>query len=344
MKLLSCEHLSGRLREICEGSDAGGHPIDMDNDKRLTYLRQLFPNEPNEVLINHLQNQSLGARRKGLGDIVAAGIKILTLGLVKPCGPCNKRKELLNQITLRDIIPVFNQREIAFDTKRNLIAHIWPTNNGAWKWNADQLIKRKDIFTGKRVIGVATGPNTVPLEEVTEHLKPLDAEIFTVPNNPRIREGATFQRLLESVRSEADSITFYCHSKGARHGEAFGDAGSTLADWTEAMYVSCLDNLDLIISQLQNSAMTGPFRRFGNFKTPGNHRWHYSGAFYWFRNADVFERNWQKMDLFFFAVESWPGLMFRPEEVACCFRDNCGDLYQKAYWDENVAPLFRIKP
>lgn len=337
MKRLSCEHLHGRVRCICEGSDESGHPIDMTPEKRLAYLRSVFPNEPMEVLVNHIQDQTQGRKRIGLGDVVAAGIKIATAGLVKPCVPCNKRRERLNEINIRRLIPFLSPRPITEDTKRNLIMHVWPTSNGAWQWNVDQLIARRHVFTGQVVIGVAEGPNTTTKDEVERYAAPLNATVFSVPNNPRIREGATFQRLLKSIKDD-DSITFFCHSKGARHGEAFGNDGSTLRPWTETMYHVCLDNIEQVVDQLKTASMTGPFRRFGNFKTPGNHRWHYSGAFYWFRNADVFEREWQKMDMFFFAVESWPGLLFRAEEVACCFHDNCGDLYQKSYWESAVMP------
>ena len=335
MRRLPCDHLAGRLREICEGSTDQGHPIDMLPDKRLAYLRQIFPDEDVDTLVRHIQDQQAGNPRRGLGDIVAAGIKIATAGLVKPCIPCNKRREMLNEINVRKLIPFLSPKPVTLDTPRNLIMHVWPTRKGAWKWNIDQLIQRKEVFTGKVVLGVATGPNTLDVQAVVDHAAPLYPDVFEVSNNPRIREGATFLKLLERVQSKREGITFYCHSKGARHGDSFGQEGSTLQAWTEAMYSACLDDVPSIVEQLKDFSMTGPFRRFGNFKTPGNHRWHYSGAFYWFRNSDVFERNWQKMDLFFFAVESWPGLMFRPEEVACCFHDNCGDLYQRTYWDQH---------
>lgn len=38
------------------------------------------------------------AKGIGLGDMVAAGIKAATFGLVKECGGCKKRKEALNKI------------------------------------------------------------------------------------------------------------------------------------------------------------------------------------------------------------------------------------------------------
>lgn len=342
MKPVSCNNLKGRLRYICEGSDENGHPIDMLPEKRLAYLKSIFPDRTIEDLVAHMQNQSSGVKKTGLGDIVAAGIKIATAGLVKPCIPCEKRKQWLNEINFRKVIPFLAPRPISNDTRRNLLMHLWPTGNGAWQWNLDQILSRKHVFTGQVVIGVAEGPGTASASEVAEYAAELNPKVFSVPNNPRIREGATFQKLLSSVQNDKDSITFFCHGKGARHGGAFGDKGSTIQDWTETMYRSCLDDVDRVVLHLKTAAMTGPFRRFGSFKTPGNHRWHYSGAFYWFRNADVFERNWQKMDMFFFAVESWPGLMFPAEQVSCLFHDNAGDLYLKSYWDSAVQAELKI--
>ena len=236
------------------------------------------------------------------------------------------------------LVPWISERPINDETPRNLMMHIWPTRNDAWKWNLDQILHRKEIFTGRRILGVATGSNTYTVEEVAEYAKDLDARVFGVKNNVKIREGATFLQMLEFVEGDHQSVTFFCHSKGARHNESFGADGSTLKPWTESMYRLCLDDMPAILGQLKQFTMTGPYRRFGNFRTPGNHRWHYSGAFYWFRNADVYTKNWKRMDRAFFAVESWPGLMFRPNEVACCFHDNCGDLYQMDYWNSAVLP------
>lgn len=33
---------------------------------------------------------------RGLGDVVAAGIKVATLGKVKPCGGCQRRRAAMN--------------------------------------------------------------------------------------------------------------------------------------------------------------------------------------------------------------------------------------------------------
>lgn len=348
MRKLSCDGLHGRMQHICQGRDADGMPIDMAPETRLFYLRQFFPDESEESLLALLQNNHVAEQRpriRGLGDLAAIGIKLATLGLVEPCGACKERQKRWNGIRVKDIVtsifaPFFGvgEKPISEATRRNLCMHIWPTRNGAWEWNVEQILQRWDVFTGRKRIAVVESDQTVSLDRVVQAFGGRDIEVFAMPNNPRIREGQTFQRLLEPLSEDRDAITFYCHAKGARHGESYSSIGSQIQRWTEIMYWANLDRMPMILEQLKTSAMTGAFRRFGQFRTPGNHRWHYSGSFYWFRHADVFSQNWRRLDRLFFAVESWPGLMFRPEQVACNFLDDCGDLYKGEFWQQRVLP------
>ena len=85
---------------------------------------------------------------------------------------------------------------------------------------------------------------------------------------------------------------------------------------------------------LEQYSIAGSFRRFGEFSTPGNHRWHFSGTFYWFRNNAVFSRIWNQIDRVYFGVEAWPGKMFKPEESACLFADNAGGMYLETEWEK----------
>jgi hypothetical protein len=216
--------------------------------------------------------------------------------------------------------------------------HVWPTEGcTAWRWNCDQVKKRASLFNGKRVIAIAQGGGTEDADIVKAYMQDFTDQFIVVQNNPKIREGASFPLLLEQVSNFSDnSFTFYCHAKGARHRGGFGNDGSTLHKWTSTMYEKCLDNWDIVKSALEQKAMTGCFKRYGNFKTPGNNRWHYSGSFYWFRNKDVFSRNWRKIDNMFFAVESWPGHMFTAAETHCLFVDHCEDLYNLEYWNSII--------
>jgi hypothetical protein len=54
---------------------------------------------------------------------------------------------------------------------------------------------------------------------------------------------------------------------------------------------------------------------------------HYSGTFFWFRNADVFARNWRTVPPIWGGVEAWPGILFTPGE--------CGTIF----WEEGIRPV-----
>lgn len=336
--MIDCSSLTGRKRHICQGSDDNGIPLEIDVQKRFEYLKIWFPNVSSEEIMLYLQkNNHDESKWTGLGDAVASAIKFVTFGKVKPCKSCKERQKYLN-----NLVPFTqggNVDKIIIDNPvRNFLMHIWPTKNSdSWKWNCDQVLKRQSLFNGKRVIGIAVGENTESAETVKKYMSSFTDDFIVVNNIPRIREGATFIDLLKKVNSLGDNdFTFYCHAKGVRHGSAFESNGSTLRRWTETMYIKCLDDWNSVSKSLEKKAMTGCFKRYGNFKTPGNNRWHYSGSFYWFRNKDVFTRNWPKIDNMFFAVESWPGRMFTAEETDCLFLDNCGDLYKMDYWEGSV--------
>jgi hypothetical protein len=228
------------------------------------------------------------------------------------------------------------------DPVRNLIMHVMPVSaNDNWKWNLDQIATRQHVFNGKRILAIAveeslnTGGKalrTVSPDEVIDYSTSIGLEwtmIESFKNNNKLREVATFPWLLGQVQStNANEVTFACHAKGATH-----SADSITVKWAERQYRVCLDDWFTVHRTLEQFSMAGAFRKFGEFTTPGNHRWHYSGTNYWFRNDDVFNGDrWKKIDQHFFGTESWPGLMFPPERCACLFADDAGDCYQESYW------------
>jgi hypothetical protein len=147
-------------------------------------------------------------------------------------------------------------------------------------------------------------------------------------NNQAIREVATFPWLLETVRStDPNEVTFCCHAKGVTH-----SMDSITVRWAARQYRACLDDWQTVRRMLERYSMAGAFRKFGQFTTLNNHRWHYSGTNYWFRHDDVFSREWQTIDQKFFGTESWPGRLFPPEACGCLFADDTGDVYQESYW------------
>lgn len=273
----------------------------------------------------------------GLGSKVSSGIKSLTG--IKPCGGCKNRAALLNSIAPADLPPV-QPVEFVEPVKRNCTMHIWPVKgHDAWRWNCDQLMKHAELFNGRRIVAIATSREAEEPNAVREHMKDFTDEFIVVKNSRRLREVASWQMMLESLESlEPNEVTFSCHSKCVRHKIDLNDPGSTVVRWTKAMYDVCLSNWDLVAEALHDKGMAGAFKRYGQFTTIGNNRWHYSGTFYWWRNRDVFQRNWRRIDKKFFGTESWPGHVFKAGETACLFGDDVGDLYNLDYWKARIQP------
>ena len=226
---------------------------------------------------------------------------------------------------------------------KNLMMHIMPiAGNGLWQWNVDQLLRRIDMFDGKRVVAVLTpkAGDKYPLDTVDAVQAAFSGhrvdEWIVRQNVPRLREVVTWPSLLESLSNEP-GVTFACHAKGVTH-----SFQGTTNRWTEAQWRTCLDDWPSVERALSQYSMAGSFKRYGQFKTQGNNRWHYSGTFYWFRNDDVFRsrKDWKKIDQQFFGNESWPGRMFMPHETACLFMDDTPDPYVEHSWQKRIQPEY----
>ena len=215
--------------------------------------------------------------------------------------------------------------------RRNLMYHIWPVRGEMWRWNLDQLKKRLDLFNGRRIMGIVYDDRSATPEEVQEYVTGHGFEFIIAKNDER-GEAITFPGMLLQVASDdADEVTFYAHAKGVTYEPA---VPSALRRWAAVQYRTCLDDWPTIREQLQRSAMTGCFRRFGRFSAHRNLTdWHYSGTYFWLRHAEVFRRNYQNVPQFYWGVEVWPGLLFRHEETSClCYDGVTGNPYYDAFW------------
>lgn len=225
---------------------------------------------------------------------------------------------------------------------RNLLMHIAPFAIGreTWRRNVDSVLQRMQQFNGRRVIAIATGDGLDAPAKVKELFLGEFIEFIEVANDPQLREVASFHRLFSRVRTDdAQQITFFCHAKGVTHKD-----NSAIADWTDIMYSVCLDYPEVVAASMANHPITGPFKKIGKFFS-GRSDWHYSGSFYWFRNASVFSRQWWNIALDCWGTESWPSLIFSKEESGCLFFEGYGrtfDLYSRAYMDDVVLPAYKI--
>lgn len=212
-----------------------------------------------------------------------------------------------------------------------MIYHIWPVRGSIWKWNLDQLKQRIDIFNGRRIVGIVHDSRSEPLESVKEYLSGHGCEFIVADNDDR-GQSITFQAMMHEVASlNPNEVTFYAHAKGVKYEPIFPTA---LKNWVDALYRVTLDDWKMVWQQLECFAITGPFKMFGRFPA---HRflgdWHYSGAFFWMRNSDVFTRKWDDVQQFYFGVELWPGVIFSVDEGGCLFMEGINrNPYDFRFW------------
>ena len=219
----------------------------------------------------------------------------------------------------------------AVTPRRNLIYHVWPVRGSTWRWNLDELVRRIDLFNGRRVIGIVCDERSEDAAAVQAHLEGHGCEFVVMRNDAR-GESATFAAMLERVASVADDeVSFYAHAKGVKYEPQLP---ASVKRWAELQYAVTLDGWLAVREQLDRFAMTGIFRKHGRF---ANHRnvgdWHYSGTFFWMRHASVFARDWRNVPQFYGGVEAWPGMQFARHETGCLLLDNLRELpYQERFW------------
>ena len=231
---------------------------------------------------------------------------------------------------------------------RHLIYHIYPhQRSNIWKWNIQQLLRRISLFDGVRSIGVVTDHETASLTDVQMEFNGARVDNwFETPNHPLVGlpgnvmsddgasallgEGLSFVPLLHTLPRTGDHVTFYGHARGSRYSEGDGHF-ERHKRWTNMLYHSTLDDWPKVLQALREFPMAGAFKRYGDFRLPRNAAWHYSGTFFWFRNADVFaSRDWPRLHPAMYGqVEAWAAGLFKASETACLFGDNAGFLYQE---------------
>lgn len=223
----------------------------------------------------------------------------------------------------------FRTRESFDDVRRHLIYFVYPvTGNGVWQKNLNELKTRSDLFNGRRIVAIcsASPRKSHKLDHpnmVVEYLgKDFETIQVSQKGAKRLGEVTAFPRLLQLVSpyTTPNDYTFYGHAKGVLSSQRMP---ATLR-WGEMMYGACLDRWDRVEEALRTSEITGAFRHVG-----GLFPWHFSGTFYWFKNASCFARNWKNVPQRYGGTEMWPAMVWSYEETSCVFGHgvNFGQLY-----------------
>lgn len=197
--------------------------------------------------------------------------------------------------------------------RRNLIYSVYPVRGShAWRWNVAQMRRYLAHFDGKKIVTVTQdGAKTDPAEEVAAAFGASDIEVVETANDPVLQQTKAFIPSLEKVRSMSkDEATFYAFAKGVTHGP---DHLINVTAWTWAQYFLNLACLDLVDRLLSRWGAVGAFKHYA--ANPAT-KWHYSGAFFWFRHDALFSRpSWREFQPDRWGVEYYLGRHIPPEEA-----------------------------
>lgn len=249
---------------------------------------------------------------------------------------------------------------------RHLLYHVYPvSDNGMWQWNVDELVKRLDLFNGRKVVAVAVdrgkrprdpqGPNRpdrlrqIPgcdsfasvVDRFGRHAGGI--EFVEVENDPKLREVASFLPLFERLSSNVspDECLLYAQAKGVTR-----PAGHVARRWAEVLYEVMLDYWPVVADSLTRYPVTGAFRKAGRgwSRDQSESDWHYSGSWFWCRNQSLFTSpDWRKIDQFWSGIEPYPSQHFGRDSrgVGCLFHEGtvrAMNLYDHRYWGRHVEP------
>ena len=233
---------------------------------------------------------------------------------------------------------------------RNLLAHVWPRRGSKWRLRVEELLKRVDLFNGRRIVAVATDETTEGASAVRAMFGGLADEVFEVRNEPNLREVATFLPLYERVQSlNPAHVTFYWQSKGTSpHAPATGDRWENAVEaWIDVIHQTSLDFWPTVEALLERYPVVSALKKIGRGwgREQTRAEWFPNGSICWFRNRDLFSRpDWRRIDYFRDGIEPYLALHFAAEEAAAIFHEDAVDRknnwpYDWPYW-ERLLPKF----
>lgn len=224
---------------------------------------------------------------------------------------------------------------------RNLIYHVWPVaNSDLWLWNLEQLLKRIELFNGRRVMAIVSDEESHDASTVKRRVAGHRFEFLEMPNHPRLREAGTFLRLLRRVKTcDPSAVTFYAHAKGVSRART---VHAVEKRWAECMYHHCLDYPERVMEALSRKAMYGVSFELEKL-------WIYPGTFWWFHNASLFAKSdWHTLanpitkEGVGWSVEAFPNRFFAddcerfyPPELRYP-KDTQFGLYDPRIWSDDV--------
>ena len=166
----------------------------------------------------------------------------------------------------------------------NMVYHLFPIwNHHLFALHKRYLDKCRDIFSSITVCLAHESEeeretNERAAHQLFEYAPQL--EIVHMESSKTLKEGASFQSLLETSSQHGSEYTFYCHSKGFTQYQML--ILPNVACWVELSYIQALANIDVVIEQ--NTPLAGSFLQHHTVDDKIV-SWHYSGNFYWIKSS-----------------------------------------------------------
>lgn len=222
---------------------------------------------------------------------------------------------------------------------RNLIFHIYPKvgKEWNWHWHLANIRRVAHLFNGKIVLATVTGPQLAPAAEVKRIADGIPVTDWIIKPNTRLAETETFPEMLAAVQTDdPNTITFRGHCKGVTHRPEQHQQA-----WARMMWATCMD-LPSVEDALASHVMAGALKCHSPISaTHTGYGWFYAGTFYWFRNREIFQRNWTNVKPNRYFPEDWPGTIVKNEEAASLCHDFTGGaVFRGTYWQDKAAPQF----
>ena len=214
---------------------------------------------------------------------------------------------------------------------RHLLYHVCPFTKRAdgmegWRRNLRQLFKRWDTFNGRKIIAVVTGEYMESPKRVIEEFAGRDIQTIFTPNDPELREAATFKPLLEALHATApldDDVFFYAHTKG---NSTNGNRDGAIY-WRNAAYKHLLDRADECMQALTRFPAVGTHKMvWGDRPCPYPNglaigEWMFAGTFFWLRCGSVFSHPaWRNVPIDRYGAEAYPSTLFDVKEAHSMFQ------------------------
>jgi len=203
-------------------------------------------------------------------------------------------------------------------SRRHLLYYVYPRRwNGRWQNNVRQLLRRIDLFDGRRVIAIATDDKTDAAADVRAAFDGHRCEFIELTNVPALREVIAWLPLWERVAAFTGphDYTFFAHAKGVTRASA-----RTAHKWATLMYEACLDYWPVVEQLLQRHPIVGALKKNGHrFNRDRRSEWIYAGTFYWIRNCDFYTRDWRSVEQQWWGTEYMPGVLYSSAEAGVIY-------------------------